>query len=322
MAQVGVIGVGSFGEKRAAAVKVCKNGSLVAVADINTDQASKVADKLEVKCMEISEMMASPEIDTVIVCVPNKYHYSVVTRALHLHNHVMCEKPLAPTSVQALAMTSTAQKCGRLLKVGSNHRYFSSVLKARELVDSGYIGEVIGFDGRIGHNGERIKNSWFWDEETSGGGTLLDNGHHMLDLARWFMGDFVTVTGLTSNSYWKECKVEDSAAAVLATGEGKMAVVASSWRQMAGYFQFELNGTEGYISVEGRFDSHGGDCLYCRSKKTGGVITKYDFGHLSPNSQVLELEDFFNCIENGTKPSPTGEDGAEILKLIETIYRG
>ena len=76
-----------------------------------------------------------------------------------------------------------------VLQIGSNHRYFESVMFAKKLVDDGKIGEVLSFNGRIGNNGERLKNSWFWDKEVSGGGTLLDNGCHLLDLSRYFMGN-------------------------------------------------------------------------------------------------------------------------------------
>ena len=79
---------------------------------------------------------------------------------------------------------------------------------ARKLVEEGKIGKVLSFNGRIGHNGERLKNSWFWKKEISGGGTLLDNGCHLLDLSRLFVGNFTSGKGLTSNSFWKTLKLK------------------------------------------------------------------------------------------------------------------
>ena len=90
----------------------------------------------------------------------------------------------------------------------SNHRFFESVIFERKLVEEGKIGKVLSFNGRIGHNGERLKNSWFWKKEISGGGTLLDNGCHLLDLSRLFVGNFTSGKGLTSNSFWKILKLK------------------------------------------------------------------------------------------------------------------
>jgi predicted dehydrogenase len=194
------------------------------------------------------------------------------------------------------------------------------VRKAYEIVKSGVIGDVLSFNGRIGHDGSRLKNTWFWNKELSGGGTLLDNGCHLLDIARWFMGDFNKASGITTNLYWKDCPVEDTASGIFTTAEGKMATINSSWRQLSGYFHFEINGTDGYITVDGRFDTHGGDNLYWQSTKGSREINSINFGQVKPNSYVLELEEFFEDIENDIEPKPSGQDGLEVIKMIEAIY--
>lgn len=321
MIKVGVIGVGSFGEKRAGAVKLCKKAELAAVSDMNMDKAKEVAKKLQVQCLDVQTLLSDKAIDVVAVCVPNKFHMPITVGALNAGKHVLCEKPLARNVAEAQQMVEAAKKAGKLLKTGSNHRYFSSVQKAYEIVKNGAIGNAVSFNGRIGHNGERLKNSWFWDKEISGGGTLLDNGCHLFDLARWFLGDFVEGGGLISNAYWKDCPVEDSATGVFITGDGKMATVNSSWRQLSGYFHFEISGSEGYITVDGRFDTHGGDNLYWQSSKGKGEIDSVNYGHVKPNSYVLELEDFFSDIEKGVEPRPSGKDGLEVIKMVEAVYK-
>jgi predicted dehydrogenase len=313
--------VGSFGEKRAQAVIRCRNARLVGVSDLDSARGASIAQKHGVRSFGMEEWAASEDVDAVILCVPNRFHMENAIRALEAGKHVLCEKPISRTAREARAMADAAARTGRKLKVGSNHRYFHSVMKAHEVIRSGIIGEVVSFMGRIGHNGERLKNTWFWKREISGGGTLLDNGCHLLDIARWIMGDFSEAVGLVSNVYWKDCEVEDTAAGVFTTSDGRMATIASSWRQIAGYFHFEVNGTDGYVTVDGRFDTHGGDHVYWQSLRGQGEIHTIDFRHVPPDSYVLEMEDFFSALSRGIDPSPGGQDGVAVMQMIEAIYR-
>ena len=191
---------------------------------------------------------------------------------------------------------------------------------AKKLVDDGVIGEVLSFNGRIGHNGERLKDSWFWKKDISGGGTLLDNGCHLLDLSRYFIGNFISGTGIISNTYWKNIEVEDSASGIFKTEDGKTASIFCSWRLLSGYFFFELNGSEGYINVDGRFDTHGGDKIFWSTKKDGKIYDK-DFSHLKPNSYQLEIENFINNLKNNKPCSPNANDALEVMRMIDFIYK-
>jgi predicted dehydrogenase len=322
MIRLGVVGVGSFGEKRAEAAARVTKGKLVGVADVSFQRARDVAQRLGVAAFTVEELLANPKIDVVCISVPNKFHAPLAIQALEYGKHVMCEKPLARFAAEAEAIVVKAEECGRVVKTGSNHRYFQSVAESYKVARSGAIGEPVSFNGRIGNNGERLRNAWFWDREMSGGGTLLDNGCHLLDIARWILGDFVEGTGLISNAYWKDCPVEDTATGVFVTSDGKMATIASSWRQLSGYFHFEVNGSHGYIAVDGRFDTHGGDNLYWQSTKSNGEIHSINFGHVKPNSYVDELEDFLCDIEAGREPKPNGHDGLAVLRMVEAIYCG
>jgi len=316
----GVIGVGSFGRKRAQAV-IESRGQLVAVADTQESRATRVAAELGVLALPPPALLADPRIDAVIVCTPNRDHAAIGLQAVEQHKHVIIEKPLARSSAEAAPLASAARKAGVFVKTGANHRFFPSVQRARQLLLEGAIGEVLHFNGRIGHDGERLAGSWSWDAAMSGGGSMLDNGCHLLDIARWIMGPFVAVTGMRSNVYWRDCGVEDTAAAVYATAAGKMAVISASWRQLSGYLHFEVNGSDGYLTVDGRFDTHGGDRLYWQSRKAGSDIFALDFGHRPQRSYVDELDAFIDAVAAGVTPEPTVEDGIEVLRMVEALYR-
>ena len=314
-----VIGLGSFGIKRAGAVKNSKLAKLISIHDVNEDNAKKASSILEVPVNNYDEIIKDPNINVICVCTPNKFHKKIIIDALNAGKHGFCEKPYVRNTSEAKEILEILKKSKGTLQLASNHRFFESVMYAKKLVDEGFVGKVLSFNGRIGHNGERLKDTWFWKKEISGGGTLLDNGCHLLDLSRLFVGNFVSGKGITSNAYWKDCEVEDTASGIFKTEDGRTATIYCSWRLFSGYFFFEINGSDGYINVDGRFDTHGGDKIYWSNNKEKKLLSK-DFSHMKPNSYLLEIDNFINNLINKKECSPSAEDGLEIMKMIEYIY--
>jgi len=315
-----VIGLGSFGVKRAQAIKNSKLAKLLCIYDINNENVAKAKKILQVPICNYDEILKNKKIDIVCICTPNKFHKKIIIDTLNAGKHVFCEKPLAKNFNEAQEIFNVAKKSKNILQVGSNHRFFESVRYAKKLIDEDVIGEVLSFNGRIGHNGERLKDTWFWKKEISGGGTLLDNGCHLLDLSRFFVGNFVSGTGLTSNAYWKNIEVEDTASGTFKTKDGKTATIFCSWRLLSGYFFFEINGSEGYINVDGRFDTHGGDKIFWSTKKDNQFFSK-DFSHIKPNSYQLEIDNFISNLKNNKECSPSVDDALEVMKMISFIYK-
>ena len=314
-----VIGLGSFGIKRAKAIKSSKVAKLKIIFDLNNQSLEKAKEILSVQSYNLEKILGDKSIDVVCICTPNKFHKDLIIRSLNSGKHVFCEKPLARNFKEAEEIFEVSKKSKAILQIASNHRFFESVLFAKKLVDKGTIGEVLSFTGRIGHNGERLKDSWFWDKEISGGGTLLDNGCHLLDLSRFFVGNFISGNCIISNTYWKNISVEDTASGVFKTKDGKTASIFCSWRLMSGYFFFELNGSEGYVNVDGRFDTHGGDKIFWSTKKDGKFYSE-DFSHIKPNSYQLEIDNFVNNLKNGKPCSPNANDALEVMRMIKFIY--
>jgi predicted dehydrogenase len=314
-----VIGLGSFGMKRAKSIQDSNNAKLINVYDINPEKAQNASMLLGVPSVAYEDILKDHSIDIVCICAPNKFHQNIIVDVINNNKNVFCEKPLARNLKEAQYIYNKTIASDKIIQVGSNHRFFESVKKAKKLVDEGAVGEVLSFNGRIGHDGERLKNSWFWDKDISGGGTLLDNGCHLLDLARYFIGDFTSGKGLVSNSYWKNISVEDTAGGIFTTEEGKMATIFCSWRLRAGYFFFEINGSDGYINVDGRFDTHGGDKIYWCSKNKKDFFT-IDYSELKPDSYKQEIEKFVFNLKNNNQCRPSVKDALEVMKMIDLIY--
>ena len=315
-----LIGTGSFGIKRASAVKNSKKGELIKVFDTNSDNLEKAANLLQVsKANSLEDILEDKNIETICICTPNKFHKDLILKALDNGKHIFCEKPLAMSLEEANKIFEYSKNLKNKVQVGSNHRFFESVKFAKKLVDQDEIGKILSFNGRIGHNGERIQNSWFWKKELSGGGTLIDNGCHLLDLSRYFMGNFISGSGSTSNIYWKKnIEVEDTATGNFKTKDGRIATIMASWRLLSGYFFIELNGSEGYINIDGRFDSHGGDKVFWRGKDK--KINSKDFSSIKPNSYGEEIDYFIDNVQAGKDCSPSIKDGLEVMRMVNFIY--
>ena len=247
-----VIGLGSFGIKRASAIKSSKKAKLRYIFDVSEKNAKLASEKLQVQIKDYKSIISDKDIEVICVCTPNKFHREIIIEALKAGKHVFCEKPYVRNVKEAEEILKITKESKGVLQLASNHRFFESVIFARKLVEEGKIGKVLSFNGRIGHNGERLKTLGFGKKEISGGGTLLDNGCHLLDLSRLFVGNFTSGKGLTSNSFWKNIEVEDTASGIFKTDDGRTATIYCSWRLFSGYFFFEINGSEGYINVDGR----------------------------------------------------------------------
>lgn len=314
-----VIGCGNMGTKRIKSLIENRETQLVFVVDQNLNRAKKLAREYGINFgNDALEAMDKVNPDFVVISAPNKYHAPLARAALMRNIHVICEKPLARNPEEAVAMVKAAVRSKAFLKTGSNLRYFPSVMRARELLEKRKIGDPLFLRGWIGNSGRHLEkswNSWFSDPDLAGGGTLLDNGAHMFDLVRWFLGEIKKCLGVTSNIYWKNETLEDIGLCILESVDEKLAFVQSSWVDWAGYMYTEIYGTDGYIRIDNRENS----CIIIVGDKYG---TKHisDYSLQLPTSYKMELEDFVNSIKHNKQPLPSGFDGLRAVQIAFGVY--
>lgn len=311
----GVVGCGRMGARRAQTVADHPGATLVAVSDLDRDRTESVAATLGCDAVrDVEALVGRSDIDTVFVCTPNRLHMPHAVAAVDSGKHVFCEKPLGCTPHEAAAIVHAADKRGVTVKVGANLRFFANVQKAYQLLEGGCVGEPLSLRGWIGNEGWPAA-SWFGDPALSGGGTVLDNGCHLLDVVRVFLGDAVQCTGMTGTLYW-DTAVEDNGVGVFRTARGQLAVVQSSWTEWTTYFAFDVHGTDGVITVDNRLPSERTSLV-----RRDGATETFDFAGARNDTYGMELDAYLAARASGRQPEPGGVDGLRVVEMADALYR-
>jgi predicted dehydrogenase len=245
----GLIGCGGIGVLRAEALGKLDGHSLDAVCDSDTTRARDLAARSGARVInDWQDLVSAPDIDAVIVSTPPSLHMEMTVAALDSGKHVLCEKPLARNVEECQAMIEAAERNGRYLATGFNYRFYPSIIKARELFDSGIIGELDHIRSYTGYSATAHDHEWLHEFDTMGGGTLRDNGIHLIDLTTYFLGDVADIKGFSSGAVWQFPGCEDNGFALLRNEKGNIASLQSSWNEWRGYrLLVEIYGTLGCI---------------------------------------------------------------------------
>ena len=242
---VAIVGAGLIGKKRAASLK--KNDRLLIICDINEIIAKKSAHEFSTNYTDnVKDIINNSNIDIVIISVINKYAAQITTDMLLSGKSVLCEKPLGRNVKESQAILSAAEKSGKIVKTGFNHRFHPAIIKAKELLGQQAIGTILNIRSRYGHGGRPgMEQEWRCSKELCGGGELLDQGVHIIDLCRWFTAvEIAQVYGKTFTSFWK-IDVEDNAFFSLEFNDGVLAQCHVSWTNWKNIFSFEIFGDNG-----------------------------------------------------------------------------
>lgn len=321
-----LIGAGGMGKRWADALQRSEHSRLVLVVDKNIEVACAIAEKVGTHFSDYLEKSINEhKPDAAIVALPHAYLAETSEKLLRLGLHVICEKPAARTPAELEPVMQAAKDFDRRFMVGCNHRFHPSLQKAKEIVESGAIGNLIFIRGRYGFGGrEEYAKEWRLNPEISGGGELIDQGIHLIDLARWFLGDIAETRGFVSDNFWR-AGAEDNAFVLLRDKKNRIASLHASWTQWDSLFSFELYGSEGYIHVEGLGKRYGGTerVIWGKRSENFGVekeeIIECDTD--ANKSLILEIEEFVSAIKEKRDPKPSGRDAFEVLKIVEEVYR-
>lgn len=323
-----IIGMGRMGKTRYDAMKRHGGFEIVGICDSSDSLLAgyDIQGYRDWKCCIDQE-----KPDIVTVCTVNAVIPSVVCYALEVGCHVFAEKPPGRCLEDALLMREALLRCeNQVLKFGFNHRYHYAVMEAKSLIDSGFLGEVVAARGVYGKAGDLRRQEWRNDINIAGGGILLDQGIHMLDLLRYFVGDFTFVEGFTDNLVWKDAAGEDTAFVTLKTDTGKVATMHSSAIQWKHKFDLDITFTNGYIALNGLLtstQSYGEERityykrdLELKSGKQGNP-TEYTMCFDKDNSWDYEIAEFYDAV-SGRKKLVNGmvDDAVAVMELINRVY--
>ena len=291
--RIGIIGAGRMGRIRAHSAILHPSCEVVGVADTDLRQAESLA--AEAGCDATSDwtqLIRREDIDAVVVATPHKFLAPISVAAIGERKHVLCEKPGARNPAEAETVLRAlhgvwppadgapiprfVKESAAELVIGFTLRHHQAIARARQLLKGGEIGKPMYLIGRYGHGGRPgYEQEWRHDPDLAGGGELLDQGIHLIDLSRWLLGEFAEVTGFVGNYFWgmrggaASGGVEDNAFLQLRSAQGRVASLQASWTQWKNLFSLEVYGESGFLEVQGLGGSYGDEKLvvgHCRPR--------------------------------------------------------
>jgi predicted dehydrogenase len=247
--QFGLIGAGCIGQLRAQALAKVPGAKLVAIVDVDQERAVQAAGSARARvCKDVAELLGSDQVEAVIVSTPPQFHEEAALAALAAGKHVLCEKPLSNSLDACRRMLKAAQKSGKTLATGFNHRYFPAIRFLKQTLADGCIGKLDHIRAFAGHEGlSQFRAPWEYNKAVIGGGALMDVGIHVIDLTAYILGDVREVFGIASNEVW-HLPSEDNGFALLRSASGTVATLHATWSEWKGYrFYVEAYGDKGMV---------------------------------------------------------------------------
>jgi predicted dehydrogenase len=318
--RVGIVGCGLIGKKRADSLG---DARLVACADHDLERAKAIAARPGARSTTDWRAVAeADDVDIVVIATPHDSLAEITLTAVKAGKHVLVEKPAARSAAELEPVVAEAERRKAHVQVGFNHRFHRAFRKARELVDSGALGELMFLRARYGHGGRvGYDKEWRATPAISGGGELIDQGVHLIDLSRWFLGDFAHVAGSAHTYFWN-MPVDDNVFLMLRTAKGQVAHLHASSSEWKNTFSMEIYGRIGKLHIEGLGGSYGMEKLtwYRMTPEMGPPETTAWEYPMEDDSWRVEFAHFLDEIRNKRPPSRGLRDALAALRVVKQIY--
>lgn len=325
MIRFGIIGLGKMGQIRLAALRDQPDVRVVATYDPLMERSQAVPTSAE----SAEDIIRNPDIDAVVICTPNHLNKRYTTMALEAGKHVFCEKPPAFNAREVEEVRLAEKASGKRLMYGFNHRHHRSVARMREIIRSGAFGRILWMRGRYGKSvDEKFFETWRAKKELAGGGILIDQGIHMLDLFLYLSGSFHEVKAYVSRLYWKS-DIEDNVFAILKNADtGVVASLHSTMTQWRHLFSLEVFMEKGQLILNGLKTSSGtyGDerLSISRNRSAAPAAVWEDEENVTyhtDSSWTSEMDHFISAIkENRQIEIGHSLDALELMRIIDKIY--
>jgi predicted dehydrogenase len=319
--RVGIVGCGRAGRRRAQALAGAR---LASVADVVPARARDLAAAHE-GCRvaaDVAEMLRRDGVDVVIAATTPDALPGVARAAVAAGRHVLMEKPAARSADELRPLAAEAEAAGVTVRVGFNLRCHPALAQARALLAGGAIGPLLYLRGRYGHGGRAgYETEWRSDRARSGGGQLMDQGVHLVDLTRHFAGEIAEADGRLHSFFWP-APVEDNAFLYLRSASGVAAWLHASWTEWKNLFSLELFGRAGKLQVEGLGGSYGPATLTCWRMGPAmepPAAERTEFGD-ADGSFAAEWAAFAADVRAGRNAAPGIADAIATLEVVETVY--
>jgi predicted dehydrogenase len=317
--RLAVIGCGFIGAKRAAAAK---GHDIAVVCDSDQDRRESLARHIDARPVSDWRDALSADIDAALIATTHDRLAEVALAAVRSGRHVLVEKPAGRTPQEARPIAEAARKCGVVAKVGFNHRFHPAIARAKVLVEEGAIGPLLFIRGRYGHGGRiGYEKEWRFIPEVSGGGELIDQGSHLIDLSRWFLGDLRLAYGAAPTYFWQGA-VDDNCFVALQDREGRIAWLHASWTEWKNLFSFEIMGKTGKLTIDGLGGSYGVERLTFHQMlpqmgPPETTVWEYPF---PDRSFIDEFANFIAAIEGRARAIGDIDDAIANLEIVQSVY--
>lgn len=317
-----IIGCGLIGRKRLGSLPA---GAFAAACDLDLARAEQLVATAETgyATNDAARVFADPAIDAVIICTLNASLAPLALAAIRAGKHVLVEKPGAISAGEVEELIAAAAVSGVRVRVGFNHRYHPALQKAHALFASGALGPLMFIRGRYGHGGRvGYDREWRADPALSGGGELIDQGVHLIDLAGWFLGDFTSIEGHAATYFWK-MPVDDNAFLNLRTASGQTAWLHVSCTEWKNLFSLEIYGRDAKLQIDGLGGSYGVERLtYFKMLPEMGPpeTTAWEFPR-GDDSWRIEIAEFLEDLRLDREPQPGLREALGVMRVVEAIYR-